>query len=64
MGKPCNLKEALLNRAKAKNAFIEIANNKSSKKTEILDFYKKYRKADDALMKVYEGKKDDYPKVA
>ncbi len=53
------LKQALLERAKAKNLFIEITNNKKSKKDEILALYKRYKQADDKLFSVYEGIKHD-----
>ncbi len=48
------LKQALVKRAEAKNAFIRISNDKKSKKWEILEYYKKYKVADDNLINVYE----------
>ena len=53
------IQSALVERAKAKNNFIEISNNKSSRKKEIIDSYKQYRKADDALINIYERIKYD-----
>ncbi len=54
MAKYNELKQALLKRAEAKNSFIEISNDKKSSKRNILAFYKRYRKADDNLIDVYE----------
>lgn len=61
-GRKKSLKEAFSARAKAKNTFIEIANNKSSNKKKILESYKEYKKADDILISIYEERK--YGKVA
>ena len=49
------MKKAILYRAKAKNYFLEVANNKKSKKEDIINAYKEYKKADDALLNIYEG---------
>ena len=48
------LKQAFAKRAEAKNDFVKMANNKKSSKSDILVFYKEYRKADDHLIALYE----------
>ena len=60
--KDYELEQAFSERAKAKNQFVKIANNKKSKKTEILESYKQYKVADDKLVNIYEGMR--YDKVA
>ena len=63
MKKYNGLKKALLERAKAKNEFIKISNNKKSKKKEIIEYYKQYIEADKNLISIYEGIKN-YDNVA
>ena len=60
--KDYELEQAFSERAKAKNEFVNIANNKKSKKIEILEFYKKYKQADDKLISLYEGIKHENKK--
>ena len=60
--KDYELEQAFSERAKAKNHFVKIANNKKSTKAEILESYKQYKVADDKLFDIYEGIK--YDKVA
>lgn len=50
-----DLKQALLERAKAKNLFYKKVNNKKTTKSELLKVYKDYKKVNANFIKIYEG---------
>lgn len=52
--KGLSLPDALSARTQAKKAFTKIADDKKSNRKQLLEAYKKYRKADDNLINVYE----------
>ena len=61
------LDQAMAKRSEAKNAFIEVANNKETSKREILEFYKRYRRANDHFFNLFEKSQKEggeYDKVA
>ena len=49
-----DFKEALLKRAIAKNSFEKINNDETSSREDLWESYKKYRQADDEMMRIYE----------
>ena len=61
------LQEALSDRKEAKNDLVRVLNDKNRKKKKILEYYKKFKKADDAFISVYEDmncKGEKYAKCA